>query len=266
MNETQTNSTSAGTADSSSLEASADAGSNISQRDNNSQVDTGSSQDNNGNSGSSDGSNGSDSGKSGRQRSSKAERRIAELTAQLRAAEKNVLSRNDAVANFLNDASINPDLPDYTGQQEVYAAQIAKDVYTAIKKEYDAKLAGTTGLLQNQLDFRNAVQRNIYEAERARERYPALNEDNPDTFDPDITKEIDDGFMEIFEVNPKYSYASHVKKFRSLLGTTAKTKDGTTDTSVGQAVRSQAQSNRKQEFSKSMSTAEMQAWFASRRG
>ncbi len=263
MAETQTQTATASSQSASSADGVSNAGSTTSQPTDASTVDTGSVEVN-GNSGSSDGSDGADSGDSGRQRSGKAERRISELTARIKELEANRLKDTDAVAQYLTQAQSNPSLPDYTGVDEVYPAQIAKDVYSAISKELDAKIAGTTGLLQNRIAFTNAVQRNIIEAEQARNQYPVLNEANPDSYDPDLAKEIDDGFVEIFEVNPNYSYANHVKKFKSLLGR-AKTNSGTTE-QTPQAVRQQAQAKRSTEFSKNMTTEEMKQWFASRRG
>lgn len=263
MAETQTQATSASSQSASSADEVSNAGSTTTQPTDATKVDNGSVEVN-GNSGSSDGSDGADSVDSGRQRSGKAERRISELTARIKELEAAKLKDTDAVAQYLTQAQSNPNLPDYTGVEEVYPSQIAKDVFSAVSKELDAKIAGTTGILQNRIAFTNAVQRNIIEAEQARNQYPVLNEANPDAYDPDLAKEIDDGFIEIFDVNPNYSYANHVKKFRSVLGR-AKTNSGTTG-ETPQAVRQQAQAKRSTEFSKDMSLEEMKQWFASRRG
>ena len=262
MNETQTTTAPAGSStDSSSVDTSNAGRTNLQPTDGGA-VDTTGVEDN-GNSGSSDVNDGSNSGESGRQRATEAERRISELTAKIRNLESNQLQQSNQVAQYLAQPNTTPNLPDYSDQSEVYPAQLAKDIYAAVSRDMEAKLAGTTGLLQNQIDYRNTVQRNISEAETARTQYAALNESNPDTFDPDLAKEIDDGFIEIFEVNPKYSYASHVKKFKSVLQR-VNTNTDTTDTTA-QAIRPQNQTKRQRAFSKDMSTVEMKEWFANRR-
>ncbi len=267
MNETQTQGTSASAGSTPSVDQSANAGPNNSQPTNAPSVDTGRVEAN-GNSESSDGTDGSNSESNGRQRPNRAERRISELTTQIRQLEAEKLQNSNVVSQLLQTPPQAGNLPDYNGVDEVYPSQIAKDVYEAVSKSIDAKLTGTANVLQNQVLFSNAVQRNIVEAEKARNDFPVLNENNPDSFDPDLTKEIDNGFLEIFNKDPNYSYAKHISIYKSVLGkpnTSSKGTDTTTSTS-GQALRQGASSNRKTEFNKNMSLTEMQDWFKGRRG
>ncbi len=261
MAETQTQTAPAGSADGSSPSATANAGSTNPQPAGAGQVvpDYGGG---NGNSDPSDGGDGADGGDSGRQRSGKAERRIGELTARIRELEAQKAKDSDVITQLLASNHAAPNLPDYSGEDEVPVAKVAKDVYEAVSKELDAKLAGSLGVIDNKNKITASARQNIVEAQQARRDYSVLDESS-ENFDPDLASEIDDGFIRMFNIDPSYSYADHLKTYKSVLGSRARSTTGTTGSP--QAVRQQAQPKRSQEFNQNMTTDEMKAWFAARR-
>jgi len=226
-------------------------------------VDGGSAEDNR-NAAASDGQNGGQSDDGGRNRPGRAERRINELTKELRAAEAKATEK-DSLIEQLQKTPINPSdvpLPDYSKMAEITPDQLKTDIIGAADKIATLRTAQAFNEFGDKLTRRDAAGKALQEIAQAKRDNKVLDEGNPETYNADIDEKLGDTFKRIYDRDPSYSFLEHTETFLPGLIAEQNARDGTT-TGAGargrSANRSTASSRRSQKSVDDMSLEELEA-------
>lgn len=222
-----------------------------------------------GNSAASDGQDGADSEDGVRQRPGRAERKIGELTKQIKEMETQ-LAQKDSLATKLTATPVDAsqvNLPDYSQMSEVTPDQLKKDIINAASQIVDLKMQTTANVLEQKLTQKDASEKSALAIESAINKYPVLNPNDEDNYDGDLDKEISDAYAEVLKKDPTYPFSKFIKPMERFLESNTTSKDTTTkESNRGRSAnRAGAQSRGQKPFDE-MNTTEMEAWFAAKRG
>lgn len=232
-------------------------------------VDTGSAE-GKGKSAASDEQDGADSAGAGRARPGRAQRTISELTSKIKELES-ALDEQGNLSTQLQKTPIDSsqvNLPDYSQMTEITPDQIKKDIITAASQIVDLKMQTTANALETKLTLKQAAEKSAQAIEATLKKYPVLNPESED-YDQGLDKEISDSYAEILQKDPGYSFAKFIKPMERFLESQSKSSESTASSETSSrgtsANRSSGQSRSLKQFSPEMTTAEMEAWFASKR-
>lgn len=230
-------------------------------------VDTGKAEDNKGNSAASDGQDGAESDDGGRQRPSRAERRISELTAQVKKLQEENQTKSSLTDQLQKTPIDSVQLPDYSQMTEITPDQLKKDIINAASQIVDLKMTTTANVLEKNLSNREASEKSARAIEATINKYSVLNP-NSDDYDADLDHEITDAYAEVVKTDPGYTFDKFIKPFTRVLDSmSTETTSGSSSNRGTSANRGNTASSRKSAatFDPNWDTEKMEQWFASRR-
>lgn len=209
-----------------------------------------------------------------RQRPGRAERRISELTSEIKKLESELADKNK-IADSLSKAAVNPadiKFPDYSQLDQVTPEQLKSDIIKTAEQIVDLKMQAAGTALEAKLTQGQAVEKSAQAIENAIKKYPALNPSN-EGYDEELDKEITAAYAEVIRKDPTYSFSSFIKPFERILDSSDTNVDKTASTTEPSSSRRGRSANRpnvptrrSNEFPEGGSLEEMEKWFANNRG